>query len=103
MNEQMIRDYSLYLKPSHIEDFKRNREEERPVFGDVAIIEDTYDGEDLIDRRYRYAIGGGMVLEGLRASEDNTLNRLLRLETAPLILKETKQRGELTVKTYVAG
>jgi hypothetical protein len=102
LNEQMIRDYGLYLEPDYIESFKRNREEERPVFGDVAMIEDTYDGEDLIDRLYKFAIGGGMVLEGIRASEDNTLNKLLGLETAPLTLKEVKQKGELTVKTYVS-
>jgi hypothetical protein len=105
MNEQMIRDYSLYLKPDHIEGSRRDFKSGFERYGDIVAIDDVYDGKDLIERRYKTSVESpyGMLLDGIRASEDNTLNRLLGLETAPLILKETKPRGELTVKTYVAG
>ncbi|GHU14899.1 hypothetical protein AGMMS50225_27670 [Betaproteobacteria bacterium] len=82
MNEQMLRDYSLYLKPEGIEEFTRRRLEQFEVWGDVDWIADVFDGDDLIQRFYHFSkVDIEWVLDGRRASDDGTLNELLKLDT----------------------
>ncbi|MDR3087826.1 MAG: hypothetical protein LBU45_07755 [Azoarcus sp.] len=85
MNEQMIRDYSLYLKPDRVEEFTRNKLEDFEERGGIDRITDVFDGDDLIQRFYHFSKtpveSSGQVLDGRRASLDGTLNELLKLET----------------------
>jgi hypothetical protein len=84
MNEQMIRDYSLYLKPERIAEFAGYRQTDFEEMGDIDRITDFFDGDDLIQRCYHFKTLDddlGFLLDGRRASPDGTLNELLKLET----------------------
>jgi hypothetical protein len=99
----MIHDYSLFLDPDYVRDFERRWQEDFEIYGDIIAVDDVYDGEDLIERIYKRFIDTsyGIKIDGFRASEDNTLNRLLMEETAAgLVLKSVEKKGELVVKTY---
>jgi len=86
LTEQMFSDFGKFWKPEYVQERTRSMREEMEVLGEVIRIIETWDGEDLIERRYRCAIGGGFFLDGSRASEDNTLNRLIN----PAYKKETR-------------
>ncbi|GHT87950.1 hypothetical protein AGMMS49960_05590 [Betaproteobacteria bacterium] len=85
MNEQMVRDLSLYLKPDRIEELIRYGQRDFEEMGVVDQIIDFFDGDDLIRRCYHFSKTSdeyyGRLLDGRRASEDGTLNELLKLDT----------------------
>jgi hypothetical protein len=80
LTDQMIADYPHYLKPERVEEFvgrlKRSHASDGE-YGPVVRIEDTYDEENLYERKYFFKVYGSWVLEGWRRSEDETLNHLL--------------------------
>jgi len=79
LTEQMFSDFRKFWKPECVQERMRNmREDMETHYGEVTRIIETWDGDDLIARRYQCAVFGGFFLEGIRASEDNTLNRLIR-------------------------
>ena len=82
LTEQMISDYTRYIEPKLIKEFRRNALEENSILGPIVNILDIFstDGKDLLERRYQrqYEIGtdSGYALFYVNAGVEN-LNELL--------------------------
>ena len=86
LTQQLLDDYSHYIKKSHWEEFKRNMLEEIDIYGPIVNILDVYskDGKELLKRKYQYeyelGTNSGFTLDCARAGVKN-LNALLETKS----------------------